>query len=462
MPCSRSADIQQCCIGQARQNKYVSNNLFKFALPKPATKTSTTEMRVLISGAGVAGPSLAYFLSRAGARVTVVERAPELLASGQNIDVQGSALTAIKRMGLFDELRKLNTTELGTRFVEADDKPYASFPFLQGGRASPTNEFEILRGDLAKMIYKATEKDTNVQYRFGTTVDEVVANDQDGVRVRIGQSKEEEEYDVLVAADGQWSRIRKACFPADDVQVVDKDLFIAYFTIPRQPTDDSWWDIFIGTHSRLGFLRPDPHGTMRASLLLMPTSSQQRQEWQKVARGGREAQMALTRSSFADMGWKTDRFLREMTTSDDFYLQSVQQIRMKSWFNNRVVCVGDAAYAPTPLTGSGATLAITGAYILAGELAKVSSAKHPTDALRAYEQVFKPFVEKKQNLPGFIPGAFYPDKAWHRMLLKTGLSTTSRLTSLFRSRSTQTKDFVPGAESEKDDDGFPLPNYPGL
>lgn len=457
------------CVRACVSNKY----LYRLAHTPPVLTPSPPTMRVLISGAGVAGPTLAYFLARAGARVTVVERASDMLAQGQNIDLQGSAVTAIKRMGLFDELKKYNTGEVGTRFVDVRGKTFSSLPLVPGGAPSATSEFEILRGDLANLLYKATKDNPQVDYRFGATVDEVVANDDASVRVRIGGSSTVEEYDLLVAADGQWSRVRKACFPPEAIQVVDKDLYIAYFTVPRVPTDDNWWTVCVTNTSRVCTVRPDPHGTMRAMFGAMPRNEKERQQWKDVSRSGRDAQMQLTRSTFQGMGWEADRFLKDMPASPDFYLQAIQQIRMKTWSKDRVVCLGDAAYAPTPLTGAGATLAISGAYILAGELSKLGleksgpDAKHPGPALQSYEALFKPFTQKVQNIPWFVPGIAYPTNALHYWSLRAALSATSRVVA-WRNRglpgadSPDRKAASDGTISERDDDGFALPDYPAF
>ena len=115
-------------------------------------------MRVLISGAGIAGPSLAYFLAKAGAHIIVLEKAPALLPYGQNIDISGSARQVVRKMGLLDEVRRHNTKEAGSQFIDAQGRPFAKFPLNEGSSASLTNEFEILRGDLAKVLYTATER----------------------------------------------------------------------------------------------------------------------------------------------------------------------------------------------------------------------------------------------------------------------------------------------------------------
>lgn len=236
-------------------------------------------MRVLISGAGVAGPSLAYFLGKIGARVTVFEKAPALLPHGQNIDVNGSALAVMDKMGLLEELYKYNTTEKGTIFIDPNGRSFAPLPVREGLR-SFTAATEILRGDLSLICYEASQKFPSVKYCFNTTIKQVLQNDGNIVKVETSNG-DVQEYDLLVASDGQWSRVRKQCFPADSVQIVDKGMYAIYFTIPRTSEDNDWWNIYQAGKSRIITTRPDPHGTIRAMFTIMPTTEAQKKTWLK-------------------------------------------------------------------------------------------------------------------------------------------------------------------------------------
>ncbi|KAF9879183.1 oxidoreductase [Colletotrichum karsti] len=382
-------------------------------------------MRVLISGAGVAGPTLAWFLARTGARVTILEKSSSLLRQGHNIDVNYGAIKVIRKMGLIDELKRWNTTEKGTKLIDSQGKPFAPFP-VKSGSASPTSEFEILRGDLAWFLYEATKNHPNVEYLFGVTSKEVLSNDEKSVKVELSNG-EVNEYDVLVAADGQWSRIRKQCFPQDSVTVVDKDMYVVYSTIPRLPQDDDWWNVFVGLGSRIVTLRPDPHGTIRAMFTRMPLNDAQRRLWQEATRSDRKTQQELVRREFADAGWQALRMLDAMEQSEDYYFQAIQQIKMKKWSTGRVVCLGDAAWTPSPLTGMGCSLAISGAYVLAGELGNLAQGEHPGKAFDEFENKLREYVEETQNIPWFFPAFMHPDPAWKRWVLQSFLAGMSRL-----------------------------------
>ncbi len=360
---------------------------------------------------------MAWFLAKTGAHVTVVERSKDFLAQGQNIDVHGAAITVLKKMGLMDEVQRFNTTEIGTQFISPDGREFAKMP-VGGGRASPTSPFEILRGDLANVLYEASKNDLNINYIFNTTITKVLSNDDEAVKVELSDGSVHE-FDSAIAADGQWSRLRKLTFAPEDVTEVDKGLFVSYYTVPRLSSDNDWWNIYHALESRVISTRPDPHCTIRAALMLMPCSEQQRKDWLEGSRSDQKTQKELVKREFADAGWQAPRLLDALDSTQDFYMQNVQQIRMKQWSNGRVVCLGDAAYAPTPLTGMGTALAIIGGYLLAGEISEMEKGAHPSQAFDGFDSKFRPFVEKIQNIPSFVPGVVHPRTAWKIWLLQT-------------------------------------------
>lgn len=406
----------------------------------------------MISGSGIAGPTLACFLAKAGVRTTVLEKSHSLLPYGQNIDLSGSAITVVKKMGLIDEVRRWNTTEKGTQFIDPKGRPFAPFPVREGSTLSLTSEFEILRGDLAAILHKATRDHPKIDYRFGTTITEVLANDDESVEVKLSEG-ETQEYDLLVAVDGQWSKVRKQCFRSESVDVVDKGMNAAYWTVPRLPRDNHWWNIYHALGSRIISLRPDPHGTIRALFAHMPCTEAQSKAWREAIKGGRNTQQKLLRQEFADAGWEAQRLLGSMEQAPDFYFQPIQQIKMSKWSNSRVVCLGDAAFAPTPLTGMGTSLAMIGAYVLAGELSKLDAGRHPSKSLDAYESILRPFVEKSQNILFFVPAIAHPKTAWKRWLLQSFFSSVSKIVAFpWLARWT--------GNAESRNDGFLLPQYP--
>lgn len=412
-------------------------------------------MRVLISGAGIAGPSLAFWLAKTGAQITILERATELLPHGQNVDVQGSARMVLRKMGLFEAIKARNTTEKGTQFIGPDGKPFACFPMIPGMTVSATSELEILRGDIARVLWDATKDLDNVKYCLGTTIDKVLDNGSDSVDVQLSTG-ETQSYDLLVVADGQWSKVRKQVFPDEMVQVVDKGAVAVYWTTKRTPRDNDWWNIYVALGRRVLSLRPDPYGTIRACITYMPTTEEEKRKWKAAARADRQTKEDLVRQQFADAGWESRRLLDDMSDAPDFYFQQMEQIKMTHWSLNRVVCLGDTAHAPTPLTGAGTSLALDGAFVLAGELSKLQPGEHPARALDAYENTFKPFVEDQQSLPSFIPGVVHPRSAWHRWIIQTFLWVVSKAVAQAVATPWLRKKL--GDHSNNED--FPLPSYP--
>ncbi|KAF2237259.1 FAD/NAD(P)-binding domain-containing protein [Viridothelium virens] len=407
-------------------------------------------MRVLICGAGVAGPTLAWFLAKAGTHVTIIEKS-STPPHGQNVDLKGGAVTLIKKMGLMDQIRRFNTTEKGTKFVNSKGQTFASFPVDVG--TSFSSEFEILRGDLVAILHEATKHHPNVNYLFGTTIEEVLSNDDDTVKVELSNG-EVQEFDLLVAADGQWSKLRKQCFPPEDVKVVDLGMYVSYCTIPRLPSDNDWWNLYMALNSRIVSTRPDPHGTIKTMLSHMPCNDAEETAWRKAFQGDGQALKKFLKKEFADAGWQAQRILDAMDEASDFYFHVIQQIKMSRWSNSRIVCLGDAAYAPSPLSGMGTSLAIVGAHILAGELSKLDDGDNPSKALVTYESKLRPFVEEEQNLPSFVPAIAHPKSAWKRWLLKVFVWALAKIAS-----------FPWAANMLGDggnDDKFPLPEYPSL
>ena len=352
-----------------------------------------------------------------------------------------------------DQLRRFNTTEKGAQFIDPKGQPFAPFPVKQGASTSLTSEFEILRGDLAAILHEATKDHPNVNYLFGTTIKQVVSNDDDTVKVELSHG-EVQEFDLLVAADGQWSKVRKQCFPPEYVNVVPFGMYVVYYTVPRLPSDNDWWNIYMALGSRLISLRPDPHGTIRAMFTRMPCNNAQAKAWLDASKSDRKTQRELLRREFADAGWQAQRLLDAMDQAPDVYFHVMEQIKMSKWSNSRVVCIGDAAHAPTPLAGGGTSLAITGAYVLAGELSKLNDGEHPSKALEAYESAFRPFVEETQKILFFVPGIAHPETAGKRWLFHSFVWALSKVLAI--------PWVVNRFGDDKNVERFSMPHYPSF
>ena len=314
----------------------------------------------LISGASIAGPALAHELTARGWRTTVVERAPRLRDEGQNIDVRGAGREVLRRMDLEDAALAAGTGEVGLRFVDDDGAAVAEFPAGQGDTAGGTAEMEILRGELSRLLYERTSERTD--YRFGEQIRELTDHG-DGVTARLAGG-EEIDADLVVVAEGTHSRTRDLVLPPDEpAEVTELGLQVAYLTIPRTADDDRWWRWHSAPGSRSTSLRPDNRGTTRAMLAFLS-------DVRGLGELDRDAQVTVLRRTYADVGWQAPRVLAALDDAA-MYFDAVAQIRLPRWSTGRTVLLGDAAWATGPF-GTGTTLALVGAYILAGELGQDS------------------------------------------------------------------------------------------
>jgi 2-polyprenyl-6-methoxyphenol hydroxylase-like FAD-dependent oxidoreductase len=345
--------------------------------------------RVLITGASVAGCTVAWWLGRSdGFDVTVVEKHPEFRDGGQNIDIRGAGREVLRKMGLEEEALRAGTGETGTAWVDEDGSVIAQIDTSELGADGPTAEMEILRGDLARILYDRARQRTT--FRFGDCI-EAAAERADEVVVTF-ESGTTENFDIVVIAEGVGSRTREILFPGEN-DAYPLDMTLAYFTIPSQAHDDRRWRWYHATEGRGVSLRPDRHGTARA-MLSVQKKPEGEQDWQ------RDRQIAWLRERFSDVGWEAPRVLRSIGYTDDFYFDVLRQVRMPRWSKGRVVLCGDAAWCVTPLGGIGATLAVVGGYVLACELARTDDS---SEALASYEANLRPFVEKAQNIKKIVP-----------------------------------------------------------
>lgn len=367
--------------------------------------------RVLITGASVAGNTVAWWLGRAGFDVTVVERASGFRDGGQNIDVRGVGREVLRRMGLEQTALEQGTGEEGTAWVEEDGTVVAQFLTADTGTDGPTAEMEILRGDLARLLYEPAKD--HATYRFGDSIADV-AQDDDGATVKFAGGITDR-YDLVIVAEGVGSQTRELVFPGENAPRW-MDLTIAYFTIPRQSDDDRLWRWYNAPGGRSVSLRPDRHGTARAMLSVQQPPKGE-QDW------GVERQKAGLRERFADAGWQSARVLAGMETTDDFYFDVLRQVRMPRWSKGQVVLTGDAAWCATPIAGYGTTLAVTGAYVLAQELIRSTDV---LAALAAYEQAMRPMVEDAQGVPKIAPRLANPHSQLGIRLLHGVLNLASR------------------------------------
>ena len=367
-----------------------------------------THKKILISGASIAGPTLAFWLNRFGFETTIVERAESIRLGGQNVDIKGAAQKIAQWMGIEEEIRAADTGELGVRFVDENDVIKATLP--KGKSNLGTSELEILRGDLVKILYNHTKD--KVEYLFGNQIT-ALNEKEDGVSVTF-QNGEVRDFDLVICADGIRSRTRQLIF-GDEPFVKPVGLYVSYFTIPRGPSDSRWARWYNATNSRVIVMRPDNEGTTRASFSFLS-------EPMGYERLSLEEQKQLLRDKFSDAGWEAKRVLAAMEENSDLYFDAISQVIAPRWAKGRCAMTGDAAFCPSPLTGMGVSLSVVGSYILAGELSRHANY---ADAFAAYDKAFRPYVTKIQKLPPGVPWLAHPKTKFGIFILNAILNVIS-------------------------------------
>jgi 2-polyprenyl-6-methoxyphenol hydroxylase-like FAD-dependent oxidoreductase len=347
--------------------------------------------RILIAGAGIAGLVCAYWLYRFGFEVTVIEKRDGIPAGGQNIDVKGPARDIAKLMGLEKSIRQHNTREKGIRFENWDRDIIAEFP--KGDALSMTQELEILRGDLVKILYDSVKDTVNIH--FGTEIKSVKDN---GGNVSVSFSKgEKRQYRMVIGAEGIGSPTRTHFFEGK-AKLKFLGLYTAYFTIPKQGGDTDWarWCNVPGGIVYL--LRPDNYGSTRACVNFRSPEK----DYQDYPL---EEKKKLIAGLIKGTRWESERIIKALDAVDEIYLERLSQVKMDSWSNGNVVLTGDAAYCVTPIGGGGTDLAVTGGYVLAWAIAKFGDS---AAAFGEYERLMRPYVDSIQQTPPGVPGLVYP------------------------------------------------------
>ncbi len=381
--------------------------------------------RVLISGASVAGPIVGYWLSRFGLQATVVERTEELRfgSGGHAVDLFGPALQIIEWMGALPQVQDAGThTEIMSFIWDGHRSVDVSAELSFEGVSE--RHVEIMRGELAKIIYEAGRED--IDYMFGNSMTSLGQTER-GVHVTFRYGLPQT-FDLVIGADGLHSITRRLAFGEEHQFLYFLGGYLAVFTVPN----------YLDLHQRLlGYtdvgrtaaIYPVRETGQARVILLWRSPALHDYDRHDVA-----AQRRLIRNMFSDMDWEVPRLLAELENADDIYLDSISTVVMDSWNRGRVTLVGDAGYSPGPAVGGGTSLAVVGAYVLASELA-AASGDH-VRGLAAYEQELRPAVHQSQRIGPAVMKALIPRSRMQLWAIAQAMRLLPRLPAPARRRLT--------------------------
>lgn len=337
---------------------------------------------VLISGAGIGGLALAYWLKKYGYKPTVIEKHPTLRTEGYKIDIRGIAMDIIDKMGLRDEIlaartkikRALMIDETGENETEID-------PDLIGVREK--GDIEIVRGHLCEILLKRCG---DIEIIYGDFITDITET-HDGILAKFNKTTPRR-FDMVIGADGLHSKVRKLVFGEEKKFLRDMGIYVSFYSIPD--------------YMNLDCIEMEQQNHKRYVILYFPGNAKGKAAFcfAKDSTGynlrNKDEQKAFIRDAYKDHGWEVPKLLSYLDDGEDFYFDCMSQVHMPCIYKGRTTLVGDAGYCVSPLAGQGCSVALVGAYVLAGEIA-AANGDHNI-AFPAYAKKIKSFIKKNRKL----------------------------------------------------------------
>lgn len=366
-------------------------------------------MKIAISGAGIAGSTLAYWLRRYGHEPVLIERAPRLRSGGYIIDFWGHGYDVATMMGIVPRLQECGYCVKEVRFVGRDGRRRGGFTTDAIRRVLGKRFVSLRRSDLATTIYTAI--DGKVETIFG---DSIATIDEDASGIRVGFDRgPDRNFDVMVGADGLHSRVRELRFGREE----QFELYLGYkasaFEISGyRPRDELTYISYAEPGRQVSRF------SMRNDTTLFLFIYRDHESGDvPITDAGRKAAL---HDAFRNAGWECRQILEAMDAAEEIYFDRVSQIRMRNWIKGRTALLGDAAACVSLLAGEGSGLAMIEAYVLAGELARASN--NPVAGLARYQLAMMPFLENKQKTAARFASYFVP-KTGFGIAFRNGLTS---------------------------------------